>query len=470
MASIQTRVQYPYEPPKYLSNDARDSCALVYMDANRNLEYHLGYSRWTLFGRIIRQLDEYFRENAPEQQQQSLEEHFDQIQKLLRTRLYSEFEQTFTSSFAEQLKRTTHQVTMEFRAFDPLNYYRSLQTLLIEAGNARNSAHAGQGMRNLILLALFRTYAKVFKGDAFIAIEEPEIYLHPHAQRSLARLFDELSAQGNQIFYSTHSGNFIDIEHFDRVCLVEKCRDDEDDICTQVRQVPLEYLLRKRQQLHPGVSMNVSGPRRRYHNICGLEHNEALFARKIVLVEGETEEYALPIFGRALDFDFDTYGVSVVNAHGKNNLDQLFQLYNSFGFPIYLIFDNDRGGNQSDLAANKVLLRMLNKPETLKPDGTIEDTYAIFEGNFEREMMLALERVAQGKYQQLKQEARQELGGGGKGLVARYMAQQLVHADIIPDFIETIIRKIQVLGEPTSKADSPTTSSDLEVFDEDIPF
>jgi putative ATP-dependent endonuclease of the OLD family len=69
-------------------------------------------------------------------------------------------------------------------------------------------------MRNLVVMALFRAYAKTFKGDALIAIEEPEIYLHPHAQRSLASLFRELAGQGAQLFYSTHSASCLSIRAF----------------------------------------------------------------------------------------------------------------------------------------------------------------------------------------------------------------------------------------------------------------
>lgn len=71
-------------------------------------------------------------------------------------------------------------------------------------------------------MALFRAYAQAFRGNAVIAIEEPEIYLHPHAQRSLATLFEDLAAKGSQIFYSTHSATFIDVARSDRVVLVER--------------------------------------------------------------------------------------------------------------------------------------------------------------------------------------------------------------------------------------------------------
>ncbi len=438
----ETRVEFR-EGSMYLSNEIRDRCALVYLDANRNLEYHLGHSRWTLFGRITRLLDEDFRDHADSEKQKGLRDCFDQALQLLKTERYSEFEQTFSRSFSEQIRRTTYQVALEFKTFDPLNYYRSIQPLLSEAGDLKHPIQAGQGMRNLILLALFRTYAKVFRDDAIIAIEEPEIYLHPHAQRSLATLFDELAQRGNQIFYSTHSGNFVDIERFDRICLVEKRPNAQGYLSTQVRQVSVDQLLERRQRLHPAVQISERGLRERYHNICALEHNEAFFARKIVLVEGETEEGSLPIFARALGYDLDAQGISIVNAHGKNNLDQLYQLYTAFGIPTFLIFDNDRGGQNSDLAANRVLLRLLEEPEIDVPDATVTSRYAILEGNFEKEMESSLKAVSPGRYQSLKNEALQEMGkNAGKGLIARYIAQKLVGENLVPDFIRRILNSI----------------------------
>src|SRR5690606_16680021 len=137
-----------------------------------------------------------------------LKESFDNALELMRTPLFNNFEETFRSFFVDQIKRTTHQIRLDFRTFTPRNYYLAIRPLLIEYGLEKDLIEAGQGMSNLILLSLFRTYAKVFKDDAFIAIEEPEIYLHPHARRSLYTLFTDLAEQGSQIFYSTHSEDF----------------------------------------------------------------------------------------------------------------------------------------------------------------------------------------------------------------------------------------------------------------------
>ncbi len=448
----ETRFRYFEDKSDYyLSGEVRDQCALVYLDANRDLEYHLGHSRWTLFGRIIRQLDENFRGTVPTDQQEALVQSFDDALGYLKTELFNQFEGTFTEAFDDQIRRTSLSVGLEFRTFDPINYYRSIVPLLIEDNKSKNPSEAGQGMRNLILLALFRAYAKVFRGDAIIAIEEPEIYLHPHARRSLYSVFQELAQQGNQIFFSTHSGDFVHIERFDHICLVRKLPDDNGNLCTQVRQVSPSELLNRRNRLYPNVAMSEHALRERYHNICGIEHNEAFFARKILLVEGQSEEYTFPIFAQHLGFDFDANGISVVNAHSKNNLDQLYQLYDAFGIPIYLVFDNDRGKDKKDLEQNKILLEMLGEPQELEPEGRVEARFAILEGDFEREMEVCLEVVEAGKYSSLKQKAAQVLGtNAGKGIVARYIAQKLVNEDIVPTFIKKIVEAVRSLDEPLS--------------------
>ena len=55
------------------------------------------------------------------------------------------------------------------------------------------------------------------KDRAVLAIEEPEIYLHPQAQRQLYKSFRALAypvdgSSGTQIFYTTHNPSFVDAQ------------------------------------------------------------------------------------------------------------------------------------------------------------------------------------------------------------------------------------------------------------------
>ncbi len=236
----------------YLSNAVREKFAVTYLDAARSFDSHFSTSRWSLFGRIVRQLHDDFIRTTPLQTQQAVREHLGRAQELLKTPLYQHFETAIAEAFQDQVRRTTHQVAFDFRTFDPLNFYKSLYPILIDRDENKNPNEAGSGMRSLIVMALFRAYARAFKGNAVIAFEEPEMYLHPHAQRSLATLFEELAANGAQIFYSTHSTTFIDISRSDRIVLVERHPDEDGDICTQVRATTRKDLLAARRRTPPG--------------------------------------------------------------------------------------------------------------------------------------------------------------------------------------------------------------------------
>ena len=55
-----------------------------------------------------------------------------------------------------------------------------------------------------------------------IAIEEPELFLAPHAHRYLRRLLRRLAAKGNQIFVTTHSPGLLSVAALDEVNLVRR--------------------------------------------------------------------------------------------------------------------------------------------------------------------------------------------------------------------------------------------------------
>ncbi|MGY4803962.1 ATP-dependent endonuclease [Roseomonas sp. KE0001] len=120
------------------------------------------------------------------------------------------------------------------------------------------------------------------------------MYLHPHAQRSLALLFREMADQGAQILYSTHSAAFVSPDNFDEIAVVERCLDEDNEgmLCTRMRRLSAAHLMAS-----PEASTGTEALlRERLRHACGQEHAEAFFGRAVILVEGPTERAALPIF------------------------------------------------------------------------------------------------------------------------------------------------------------------------------
>src|SRR5438874_13547702 len=58
-----------------------------------------------------------------------------------------------------------------------------------------------------------------------LLIEEPELYLSPHAQRHLYRVLRDLAQRGNQILYSTHAPVFLSVDRLEELALVRHTSD-----------------------------------------------------------------------------------------------------------------------------------------------------------------------------------------------------------------------------------------------------
>ena len=73
--------------------------------------------------------------------------------------------------------------------------------------------------------------------------------------------FEILADAGNQLFISTHSAHVLDVARSDRIVRVERCEDDDEDVCTQVETASSEEFLIARKHLHPEREMTVESAR-----------------------------------------------------------------------------------------------------------------------------------------------------------------------------------------------------------------
>lgn len=465
------------------NNEERGRLAFAYVDASRSFDRQFGVSRWTLFGQAVRLLHDDLLQ-AGNTQLPDLRGLLDQAHDLLKTDLYNSFETALRDAFAEQLRTSRYDIQFQFRTIDETNLYRSLYPTLVERGQFKSPSEAGSGVRNLLVLALFHAFARAFRGGAILGIEEPELFLHPHAQRSLMGQFEELVSEGNQLFVSSHSSAFLDITRPERVVLVECREDEEGEYCTNVRTTSAEALLEKRQQLHPERAMTLRSMRAFMRNIRTAEMAEPYFAKLVVVAEGPSEREALPLLCSQLGLHFDEEGISIVAAGGKTVIDTLVHVYQSHEIPIYVVFDNDHG-KAAERNANKVMCRLLGIPETETPDSTISSLYAILDENWETQMRSDLDAIQPRLYDQLVGEAQRCLGiepGRNKPLVARFVAEELARRKIVPKFIRQIVAQLRsMLGldnttEIHCVEDGPARLWDIESTDDndteedELPF
>ena len=178
-----------------------------------------------------------------------------------------------------------------------------------------------------------------------LLIEEPELYLRPQAQRYLYRLLRTFAQGGNQVLYTTHSPNLLNVARLDELALIRLTEHG-----TRALQPEM---------LTPGEDF-------RLLTEFDAERSELFLARAALIVEGQTERLSVPFAFAACGYDVDREGVSVVECGGKANILLFARVCRAAGIPFVALHDRDRG----DEVLNKAIrtLAGVDRTVVLTPD------------------------------------------------------------------------------------------------------
>ena len=328
----------------------------------------------------------------------------------------------------------------------------------------------GHGLQRAVIFSIIRRYADLMTREnqrtLILAIEEPELYMHPQAQRTIRKVLRRIAEGNDQIIYSTHSAFFVDVAYFDEIIRLESKREDEDGINTTVSsawQMPMTPMIDDLIARYPVASSTVTGEsiRERYAHAYSPNRNEGFFASRVIIVEGATEEYSLPVYADAMGIDFDSLGVSVIECGGKNSIDRLYRVFNELGLPCYVIFDYDYGNSDNSIIqTSKDLLTFLSL-ETGVPAGVqVTEKTTYFRTTWEKELSNEIVDL-----DLMTAAARNELGlksGSGKPLIARHVARSLISGNpaFVPPSVKAAIEAAMAVEWSGTCLESPTESAD----------
>lgn len=221
----------------------------------------------------------------------------------------------------------------------------------------------GHGLQRSIIFTLLEILAektsphdKEIGPRNLLLIEEPEIYMHPQMERKIADTLYEIAASGNtQVICTTHSPIFIRMADKHKA-LVRLVRKDSNLIATQTRDI--------------FTGSDKESKRKKFRMITNFDPsvNELFFAKRIVLVEGDTE---VAIFREAAEllnyFESDDNkhkkrDTTFINCRGKLSVPLFQEVLNHFGIDYVVIHDKDN----EDLSegANGRILSFLNNDES----------------------------------------------------------------------------------------------------------
>jgi len=196
-----------------------------------------------------------------------------------------------------------------------------------------------------------------------VAVEEPELYMHPHMARKMRdALYGIAAKNGFQVICTTHSPVFLDmaVRHRSIIRVVKDSLrhvsvvQPKGELFGGAGQVDAKKRLRMLAEFNPAV-------------------NEVFFARRVTLLEEQTAEWAIR---RAADcvgiftrFPHLRYDVTLVDCGGKASIPLFQQVLNHFGIPYAVIHDED-SSKPEQVKTNQVIGSLLgtNKRYMFSPD------------------------------------------------------------------------------------------------------
>ena len=213
----------------------------------------------------------------------------------------------------------------------------------------------------------------IIQDEKLLLIDQPEQQLHPHPQRTLSNLLSD--QKGTQSIIITHSPYFVNLNRNSSIF-----RFIQEQGGTKIITPPLKYFKNDDyDKLDQFLDNNVK---------------ELFFARKVILVEGQTEVGSLPIFSKYFNYNFDPNGISLIDVGGNKNFRIFVRVCKAFKVPYFVIADSDAKTELQKMYARRELFKYqshiltVGEFEDLFPDDLQKEAIARFKRSKPRKRSL----------------------------------------------------------------------------------
>jgi len=438
----------------FLGNDDREKCQFVVIDATRDISRQLSYfSQYSILSRMSKKM----HESMSGVVRDSLKAKFSEIKEIFESvPEYKIFYDRLQNSFESSIDGFEHKLEIDLQAYDPNNYFNALKIIAKEGENARSFDEFGTGEQQILLMAFVRAYAETFKGEHFIlGIEEPEAHLHPLAQKWLFKNINRMAQSGIQVIVTTHSPEFLDIENIEGFIKIYKDGDITKSLQHSAKSLAESCIILK---AHPAKTTELS-ILPFYKSKTFYDQLRGFFARKIILIEGETEFFSLPNYFVYCNYDLIKNGVEIVNCRGKSQITRNYRLFKSYNYECFCLFDADsESGDNDDFAKTFDFDKsgMINGDDSFTFDQSKK--YGYFGKNFESYMRHEITTYSQEESKIV----------GEKVLKAKIISE---NNKFTPNFIENIASSLGLLkSDQAPVAELVESDEKSEITVDEIPF
>jgi CRISPR-associated exonuclease Cas4 len=301
-----------------------------------------------LYSRVLNRMSESNREYKEAKQK------IEELTKILNKNIESGEENTnrpqeitnLEAMIETELSAWNTKIDVEITTPNIDEIFRVGANVWVDDGIRTDINRKGHGLQRALIFALIKSWAKILQDErrqpveaaalddevieeeassCYFIFEEPELFLHPQAQRELFASLLELSRSDGQVILCTHSSAFIDLNNYKSICIVKKtnielgskalqCTDDLFSNSTEKEEFNLVHWINP-------------------------DRSELFFATKVILVEGPSEKTVIPMLAK--DIDVFRHDYTLIECGGKTVQPAYIKLLNKFGINYVCVYDRD---------------------------------------------------------------------------------------------------------------------------------
>jgi len=197
----------------------------------------------------------------------------------------------------------------------------------------------GDGLKRAVTFAILRTYVELKRRENqagkstaspsyLFLFEEPELFLHPVAQRALFDALGQISEM-NHVVVSTHSPLFFQPSSTSTFIKMLKRTDPAID------PKPFSDAL--------AIDVSKLDQKAQFQLITYETTNTAFFCKAVALVEGDSDYLVLPHLAKIInpDWNAERTGLAFCRVSGKGNVGRYRQFFQAFEIVVSVIADLD---------------------------------------------------------------------------------------------------------------------------------
>lgn len=207
---------------------------------------------------------------------------------------------------------------------------RNVTLMLLEDSQENGIDNCGSGIQSAVFFAISVALAIADKGSYLVGVEEPELNMHPQAQRQLVEALKETTRYPQtQFILTTHSTVIIDRLGHEAIALCRKEKGEKRDVVTSIRQTGEDFLDRY------GLEEE------RYYSFFDFKNSDFFFSNFIIVTESTNDCKVVQHLLELSGIDLENLGISLIPSEGERSIKYPYAIAEELGIPFVCIMDRD---------------------------------------------------------------------------------------------------------------------------------